>query len=101
MIALACFDRELPASAGPLITFGRVPMFFYLLHVPLIHGLAVAVAPARYGSEIRESSLPHDYGYSLPVVYAVWLLVLCLLYLPCRWFAGVKERHRSPWLTYL
>jgi len=101
MIALACFDRELPASTKPLITFGRVPMFFYLLHVPLIHGLAVMVALAKYGSGIRESSLPPDYGYSLPVVYAVWLLVLCLLYPPCRWFAGVKERHRSAWLSYL
>jgi uncharacterized membrane protein len=101
IIALACFDHDLGPAAKPLVTFGRVPMFYYLLHVPLIHGMAVAVALARYGPEIRQDHLPQDYGYSLPVVYLVWILVLCILYPPCRWFSSVKQRHRWAWLSYL
>jgi hypothetical protein len=46
-------------------------------------------------------SFPEDYGYSLPVVYLVWIGVVILLYFPCMWFAGVKSRRRDWWLSYL
>ena len=102
LIALAAFDRDIGPFGKPLVTFGRVPMFFYLLHVPLIHGLAVALAYVRYSGKIFEPwNLPPDYGYSLAVVYLVWLLVLGILYPPCRWFAGIKRRYRWAWLSYL
>ena len=42
-----------------------------------------------------------EYGVSLPVVYLVWALVVLLLYPLCRWFAGVKQRYRWVWLSYL
>ena len=44
---------------------------------------------------------PEGYGFSLPVVYAVWIAVVAGLYPLCRWFATVKRRSRSPWLSYL
>ncbi len=41
------------------------------------------------------------WGVPLPAVYAIWISVVLVLYLPCRWFAGVKARRRDWWLSYL
>jgi uncharacterized membrane protein len=99
-----------PPWARPFVTFGRVPFFYYVLHVPLLHGLAVALGVALLGPGAA-SAIAHKltlpdaqgarFGFSLPVVYAAWLVVVLLLYPACRWFAGVKARHRSAWLSYL
>lgn len=109
ILALAAFDRPLGRWAGPLITFGRVPFFFYLLHIPLIHGGAVLLDFARYGWSpqagsgpwFRPDAVPADYGVGLPAVYLIWAGVVFILYWPCRWFAGVKRRRRDAWLSYL
>lgn len=113
VIAVALFDRAGGPSAllRPFVVFGRVPMFYYLLHVPLTHLAAVAFSYAEYG---RAEWLflnwpppgapqlePPGYGYGLLVVYLVWLGVVLALYPPCRWFAGVKRRRRDAWLSYL
>jgi hypothetical protein len=92
-----------------VITIGRVPLFFYLLHVPLIHLAALAVAYVQYGEVgfllthplLGRGQYPEDWGYGLPVVYAATAAVVALLYPLCRWFAGVKARSRSTWLSYL
>jgi hypothetical protein len=47
------------------------------------------------------SNLPPGYGYSLPVVYLVWIGVVLILYPVCRRYADFKRRHRSAWLSYL
>ena len=105
MIALRLFDREAGPLARPLVTFGRVPLFYYILHLYLIQVLTVVFAVARYGPRVKEAfaggQLPPDYGYSLWVVYAVWIGVVAALYLPCRWFAALKRRRREAWLSYL
>jgi hypothetical protein len=92
------------------VTFGRVPFFFYVLHVPLMHTAAVVVGAALWGGA-GASAFAHKlflppaesalYGFSLPVVYLVWVLVVLALYLPSRWFAGVKARGRSAVWSYL
>lgn len=96
--------------ARPFVTFGRVPFFYYLLHVPLIHGAAVASGAILGGAAgasafARKLFLPPDetmrWGFSLPVVYLTWALVVFSLYPLCRWFAGVKARRRAAWLSYL
>jgi uncharacterized membrane protein len=92
---------------GILLTIGRVPLFFWLLHVPLIHLIALAFSLVRYGEVIPwlvrnpPTPLPEGYGYGLATVYAVTLLVVAALYPLCRWYAGVKQRRRDPWLSYL
>jgi uncharacterized membrane protein len=107
IIALALSERfnEHPAPLlRPLVVFGRVPLFYYILHIPLIHGLAVVFAIIKYGpavSEAFKSGPPADYGYGLPVVYMVWVGVVLALYPACRWFAGVKRRRKDAWLSYL
>jgi uncharacterized membrane protein len=101
-------------ARGPLarffVIFGRVPLFFYLLHIPLIHGLAVAVDYLRFGWSpmasdgcwsVAGSQPPPEYGVSLPVVYLVWVAVVALLFPLCWWFAGVKQRYHWAWLSYL
>lgn len=103
--SLAFFDREPGRLARPIIVFGRVPLFYYVLHLPLIHLTAVLFAYARYGhAEWLFNPVlpaPPGYGYSLPVVYLVWLAAVVLLYPLCRWFAEIKRRRRHPWLSYL
>jgi hypothetical protein len=44
---------------------------------------------------------PKGYGFSLGVTYLIWMGVVLALYLPCRWFAGVKARRSEGWLSYL
>jgi uncharacterized membrane protein len=94
----------------PLLVFGRVPLFFYLLHLPLLHAMAVGLQMFRggdtswmFGTPPAPSVFtpPADYGYGLPVVYLIWAIVVVLLYFPCRWFADVKARRREAWLSYL
>lgn len=105
LIALRLFDREPGAASRPLVILGRAPLFYYVLHLYLIHALAVAFAIVRYGPRVKEAfaggQLPPGYGYPLWVVYAVWLGVVAALYLPTRWFADLKRRRRDPWLSYL
>jgi len=94
LIALAALDGR---AGGPLAIFGRVPLFYYVAHLYLIHGARLAV----FAVEKALGRAP-SHGWSLPVVYAVWLAVVAALYVPCRWFAALKARRRDlAWLSYL
>ena len=111
LLALRAVDGGTPAWLRPALVLGKVPMFYYVLHFPLLHLLAVAVAYARYHEAhwMFESpdlahypfSAPPGWGYPLPVVYAIWIAVVMALYPACRWFAGVKQRRGDAWLGYL
>lgn len=110
IIFLWAVDTGTPRWLRPALVFGKVPMFYYLLHIPLIHLLAIAVCYARYGQIhwMFESptfanfpvTQPPGWGYSLPVVYLVWMIVVLTLYPLCRWFAGVRQRRSDAWLSY-
>jgi uncharacterized membrane protein len=104
LIALAALDRE-PGPVGKFfIVFGRVPLFYYVLHLPLIIALGAVHAIVRYGPDAllwTPETLPNEMG-DLVTVYAAWVVVVALLYPVCRWYAGVKQRHRgSVLLSYL
>ena len=105
LVALAAFRRARGPLANVFVTFGRVPFLFYVAHLYLVHTLAVAagVVQGFPASAIRTVSirLPADYGFGLPVVYAVWLGVVAVLYPICRRYAEVKARSRAWWLSYL
>lgn len=96
--------------ARSMTVFGRVPFFFYVLHIPLIHAIALVVSQIRMGSVVPwlfanhpmgSPEPPAGYRWSLVLLYAVWLLVVVLLYFACRWHADQKARRKSPWLAYL
>jgi hypothetical protein len=105
------FSENLRGRAGNLLqVFGRVPMWFYLLHIPLIHLLAVIVTLLRgqggvgwlfANHPMDPPPPPAGYTWSLWLLYAVWLLAILILYFPCRWFADLKARKKSRWLSYL
>jgi uncharacterized membrane protein len=105
IVSLAWFERLSGAGARFLIVFGRVPLFYYVLHLFVIHAAALAVGtlagfpPAAFFGSIFE--MPKGWGYSLPVVYAVWAAVVLALYPVCRWFADLKARRREVLLSYL
>ena len=91
-----------------LLVFGRVPLFYYVLHIYLLHIMAILVAlafhqPLWHGTVIADfSPKPLGYGHGLPFVYAMWILAVAILYLPCRWFMELRSRHRDwAWLSYL
>lgn len=93
-----------------LSVFGRVPFFYYVLHIPLIHALALVVSKIRLGEvtpwlftnhPMGNPSAPEGYTWSLGLLYLVWAVAVVLLYFPCRWYAGLKARHQDWWLKYL
>jgi uncharacterized membrane protein len=107
--ALAVIDRvgvRGPVGRG-LVTFGRTPLFYFLLHLYVIHGLAVLAGLLRglpVAWQFSPAALgrpPEGWSLGLPGIYAAWAVVVAVLYLPCRWFSRVKARHPGGWLSYL
>lgn len=88
-----------------IAVFGRAPLFFYVLHLYLIHLLALVVGVAQgYDASAMAAGFfryPDGFGFPLYVVYGITALVVAALYLPTRWFADLKARHRTWWLSYL
>jgi len=98
------------AITGMLEVFGRVPLFFYVLHIPLIHLAAVVVSLIRTGvvnpwlfanHPLNPGPVPAGYTWSLPLLYLVWAIVIVILFLPCSWYSALKSRKKSVWLSYL
>lgn len=94
--------------AGVLETFGRVPFFYYLLHIPAIHLAALLVNCLREGTphagwyaSAPYTFIPRDHRWGLPLLYVVWFAVVVLLYFVCRWYAVLKSRNRASWLKYI
>lgn len=107
VIALPVLEK-MSNSVGRFFTvYGRVPMFYYILHIYLIHAMAITVALiinvpiADFMSNERLFAPKPGWGFSLPWVYAYWLLAVAILYLPCRWFMHVKANHKKWWLSYV
>jgi hypothetical protein len=85
-------------------TFGRVPLFYYLLHIPLIHLAACIVSLVREGHvdgwlftnyPVAPTPVPPGYMWSLPLLYLVFILCVVAVYFPCRWFAKLRATRRS------
>jgi uncharacterized membrane protein len=96
LLALVWFEKIKGGLAEVLILFGRVPMFFYLLHLPLIH-FSGDMFKGMLQSDLAPESRA---GWGLPVVYAAWIGIVLVLFPACRWFAGLKQRRRDAWLSY-
>jgi hypothetical protein len=99
LVFLGMVDRWRLAERNPLMVFGRAPPLFLVAHLPVIHALAIALTASRYGA--ARNLYPADYGWDLWVVYAIWLVVLALMYPLCLWFVRLRQRRRSLLLSYL
>jgi uncharacterized membrane protein len=96
--------------ARVLTVFGRVPFFYYALHIPLIHVLAIVVSKVRLGEvswwlftnhPSGNPPPPDGYTWSLPLLYLVWAIAVAILYVASRWFAELKARRSDWWLSYV
>ena len=110
MIFLAFTENAWNRLTKPIITIGRVPMFYYLLHLYLIHLLAMIgaeVSGFSWRDMIFERRAWVDlkgsgYGFPLWVTYAVWVVVVLMLYPLCKWYDKYKTAHKdNKWLSYL
>ncbi len=104
---LAASRGWVPTVRTVLETFGRVPFFYYVPHIYLLHLAALAATIAMHANTHFWFTLgvivggPKPIGFSLGVVYLIWMAIVAVLYLPCVWFAGIKSRRRNWWLSYL
>jgi len=106
VLGLALFTKSAGRIARWLQVFGQVPFFYYLLHLALISLSAWIWTTLTYGKYVNlafsdQSQWPAGYHPSLPRVYLVWMLVVVILYFPCRWFAPYRKVHKTRWLSYL
>ncbi|HEV7520233.1 MAG TPA: hypothetical protein VGP89_03980, partial [Candidatus Angelobacter sp.] len=111
LLALPLLEKASGPIADSLIMLGRVPFFYYVLHIPLIHTAAILVCVLRMGyvsswlfqnHPVMMPPAPPGYVWSLGLLYLVWLIVVAVLFLPCRWFAALKQRRKDiEFLSYL
>lgn len=111
MIALVGLaERWKGRVAGWLEVFGRVPMFYYLLHIPVIHAAACVVSLVREGRvnpwllgnhPLAPPPLPEGYRWSLALLYLVFAICVVVLYFPSAWYAKQRATRKSAWLSYL
>jgi hypothetical protein len=89
-------------------TFGRGPLFFYLLNFPVAFWIGTTIA-ALTGQDYRHffspigpfEGSPAGFGHGLGMTYLAWFIGLLILRPFCAWYAGLKARNKSPWLSYL
>jgi len=109
---LSVTEGPLNALTSKITVFGRVPFFYYIVHIYVLHGMAVLAAMWQghaaadmitVNNWVTGNPLLKGYGYGLGVVYAVWIGVVLLLYPLCRWFDGYKRSRQAQqkWLSYL
>ena len=111
LLFLSRMEKPLNGSVQKIIVFGRVPMFFYLAHILLIHLLALpgaVICGYRMSDMIlttRVNSSPelNGYGFDLAIVYIIWIGVILILFPFCKWFDRYKRVHQATkkWLSYL
>ncbi len=110
-LLLAVFEHWNNRFTSILSMFGKVPFFYYVIHLIVIHCLMVIITEIRFHQgldSIGNHALSYApgwlvvHGYDLTIVYLVWALVILMLYPLCKWYAGVKQRHKNNvWLSYL
>lgn len=114
LIVFSLLDRLRFGASNPLVVFGRVPFFYFVLHMFLIHAVLVVFCLLRYGGAAfgfifhpvpsfggPAALFPHDFGFRLRTVYLVWIAVVAMLYRVCLWFSRYKATHTQWWLKYL
>ncbi len=106
LLLLPWLEQTKASFTKYVVIFGRVPMFYYLLHFFLIH-FACMIIFFLNGHTISEAPTgmiwfrPVEFGYPLWVVYLIWITLVVLLYPLCKWYSKYKATHTDWWLSYL
>ncbi|MFC4211062.1 DUF1624 domain-containing protein [Pedobacter lithocola] len=106
MLFLAFTERINNWFSRIVSIYGAVPFFYYIIHFYLLHSiLVIAFFASGFTTEqivqIPFWFRPNNFGFNLPIVYLIWILVVTVLYLPCKWFKNYKETHSQWWLKYV
>src|SRR5438105_1420553 len=110
ILLMPLFDRARGKIGEFMATFGRVPMFYYLLHIPAIHFAALIVSLVRQGKvdgwlfanhPMMNPPPPDGYMWSLGLLYLVFIVVVAALYIPCRWYAQRKSTAPATWMRFI
>lgn len=105
LIVLSYAEKWRGRFVNWMVVFGQVPFFYYVIHIYVIHLAALAAAEYQgigWRALMQDSfSYPPEYGFSLPVVWMVWFILVVALYPICKWFADIKKRKKYWWLSYL
>ena len=110
LVVLPLLDNARGRVARWLEVFGRVPFFYYVLHLPLIHLIAVLISLVRTPRDtpwlfanhpVMPPDVPPGYRWPLAMLYLVTALVVVALYFVCRWYARVKAERPQAWMKYV
>jgi uncharacterized membrane protein len=105
LIFLALTEKIQNKLGSVLIIYGKVPLFYYVIHFFLIHAICV-ITLSIVGYSLKDAIVPQfpfrpQFGFDLLGVYIFWLLVLVIMYPLCRWYSRYKGTHHQWWLSYL
>ena len=106
LLLLRALEENTGRLAVIVSNYGSVPFFYYILHFYLLHLLLVIAffLTGHHFNEIVQLPFwfrPAAFGFSLSVVYLIWISVVALLYRPCLWFKSYKTNHNQWWLKYI
>jgi uncharacterized membrane protein len=102
LLLVAVSDGAQGIIVGWITTFGRVPLFYYIAHIYLLHAIAILYAWITIGGAgFAASHKPNGYGLGLAGIYTVWVAVVIVLYPLCSWFAAIKRRRSEWWWSYI
>jgi len=110
LLMLAFMEKSLNRFTNFISVFGRVPLFYYILHLYLIHILGMLAAEFSgfdWSDMILTTWIPFEpklvgFGFNLGIVYLVWIFVVVSLYPACKWYDQYKMKHKEKWwLSYL
>jgi uncharacterized membrane protein len=107
LIFLSLTETFINKIAQFFIVFGRVPLFFYLMHLYLLHLAAFTATLFSYSwsetidAMTKMTDFPSGYGFSLLIVYLIWIVTILILYPLCKLYNNFKSTHQSWWLSYI
>jgi uncharacterized membrane protein len=103
LLFLAYTENIVSRFSNIIKIYGRVPMFYYLCHLYLIHlGAILLFFIQGFKPSDFDNGLPNGYGVNLGMTYVVWITIIIILYFPCKWYDRYKSNHReNKWLSYL
>lgn len=104
ILSLAYLERWKGWLAGRVVIFGRVPMFYYILHIIVLHIMSGIANYPTFGLQaftIDPLNLPQGFGFDLGAAYVAWIVALLILYPLCKWYADLKKRSSHSLLSYL